>query len=183
MIATQKNIRKKLFARRRATPAAIKRRERMKAALDYRRQGHDYQSIAAHMRAPISTVHSWVAKAISELIPIEHIEQVRMLEIARLDALSAAHFQNAVDGDIAAGDMILRISHQRARLLGLYPQQDKGGFNLNIGGPENEHPGINVVFRFPPQVRDDTGEDAKVLSHQPVQPLALPDFNGNGRKG
>jgi hypothetical protein len=176
MVATQKNIRKKLFARRRTTAFAIKRRERMKAALDFRRTGHDYQSIAKEMRAPVSTVQSWVAAAIAELIPVETLEAVRTLEIARLDALYSAYFQNAVDGtDIPAAEMCLRIHAARCKLLGLHPQQQSAGaFNVAIGGPEHEHPGINVVFRFPPQVKDDTGEDAPVLSHQPVQPLALP---------
>jgi hypothetical protein len=41
--------------------------------------------------------------------------------MARLDAMQGAIFANAANGDIPSIDACLRIIHQRARLLGLYP--------------------------------------------------------------
>jgi len=46
-------------------------------------------------------------------------EELRGLELARLDALQAAWWSRALDGDVGAGRLVLRAMEQRSRLLGL----------------------------------------------------------------
>jgi hypothetical protein len=46
-------------------------------------------------------------------------EDLRTVEIARLDRLQRGHWPNALDGDIKATEVVLKIIAQRVRLLGL----------------------------------------------------------------
>lgn len=47
------------------------------------------------------------------------VDEHRMLELQRLDALQVGLWDRAVGGDIKAVNAVLRISEQRSRLLGL----------------------------------------------------------------
>ena len=49
----------------------------------------------------------------------EAIDEHRVLELARLDAVQAAYWAEAVSGDVQAAAVVLRCIEQRARLLGL----------------------------------------------------------------
>lgn len=51
---------------------------------------------------------------------VDGVHEYRRLESARLDALQGAHWAAAVSGvDIKAAELVLKISTQRSRLLGL----------------------------------------------------------------
>jgi hypothetical protein len=47
------------------------------------------------------------------------VEDHRTLELARLDALQVPLWEKAMNGDVKAAGMVLRIIEQRSRLLGL----------------------------------------------------------------
>jgi hypothetical protein len=132
------------------SPRAIKQRQRQAAALDYRLQGHAYHAIAKQLNCHPSTVHDLVVKALANMVPREKAEEVLLIELTRLDAMEAAIFRNAAEGDIPSIDACLRVQHQRARLCGLYPDSGKGGgVHVNIGGPVGENAedtGIEVHF-------------------------------------
>jgi hypothetical protein len=106
------------------------------------------------------------------------------MELQRLDMMQAAVYRNAEDGDIHAQEAVLKIMHQRARYLGLYPDTGKGGgVHVNIGGdpsaPNAEDTGISVYF-----VRATKwgNPDAERINSKPVGPvLDLPVVNGNGK--
>ncbi len=49
----------------------------------------------------------------------EAVDDHRALELARLDALQVALWEKAIDGDVKAAGMVLKIIEQRSRLLGL----------------------------------------------------------------
>ena len=49
----------------------------------------------------------------------EAIDEHRALELARLDAVQASYWDEAVGGDVRAASLVLRCIDQRARLLGL----------------------------------------------------------------
>jgi len=118
------------------SPNAIKLQQRRAAALDYRLQGHAYHRIAKALGCHPSTAHDYVVKALRDMIPREKAESVLQLEMARLDAMQGAIFGNAANGDIPSIDACLRIIHQRARLLGLYPS-DKyhSPLHVSVGDP------------------------------------------------
>jgi hypothetical protein len=89
--------------------ARIHRRKRIAEALQYREQGYSFAEIAAQMRISASVAHNMVVEGMS-LITAERAENVLKMELARLDSLEAAHFQNAVEyGDLAATYAVLRI--------------------------------------------------------------------------
>ena len=58
----------------------------------------------------------------------EAVGTLQELEVARLDALQAALWDQAMDGDVAAAQAAMRIISARCRLLGLYGQTSPQGF-------------------------------------------------------
>jgi len=56
---------------------------------------------------------------------VEAVDDHRTTEVARLDALQAALWDDALAGDVAAVDAVLRIVVTRCRVLGLLPGPGK----------------------------------------------------------
>ncbi len=57
----------------------------------------------------------------------EAVEEYRELELARLDALQAAHWPQAVAGSVRSADLVLRVIDRRIKLLGLdQPRMEDG---------------------------------------------------------
>jgi hypothetical protein len=65
--------------------------------------------------------HKAVTKAMADLQAQqeEAAEQVRAMELDRLDQIMFQHFTQALKGDTAATDRVLKIMERRAKLLGL----------------------------------------------------------------
>ena len=81
--------------------------------------GHSYEEIALEVgyqnrgtawRAVQESLNSRIAEA---------VEEYRELELARLDALQAAHWPQAVAGSVRSADLVLRVIDRRIKLLGL----------------------------------------------------------------
>jgi len=81
--------------------------------------GHSYAEIALQVgyqnrgtawRAVQDSLNSRIAGA---------VEEYRELELARLDALQAAHWPQAVAGSVRSADLVLRVIDRRIKLLGL----------------------------------------------------------------
>lgn len=88
-------------------------------ALELRRAGLDYQSIADQIGyTNRGTAYHAVQSALRRGF-VEPAAEVRQLESERLDALQQAVWEAALRGDTKAIDRVLRISDQRAKLLGL----------------------------------------------------------------
>lgn len=101
------------------SPRRIDSAHRDAAALDMRRAGHSYAHIAAELGyADRGHAHRQVSKAL-DAVRSEPAEALRDMELARLDEMHAAVWDQARDGDLHALDRILRIMERRARLLGL----------------------------------------------------------------
>jgi hypothetical protein len=64
-----------------------------------------------------------VRKALKER-PVEGVDELRALELDRLDSLHEVVWPKALAGDLGAASVILRIMDKRARLLGLYPSPE-----------------------------------------------------------
>ena len=159
------------------SPNAIKLQQRRATALDYRLQGHPFWKIGKALNCHPSTAQSYVIRAMKDLLPVEKREAVLQMELQRLDMMQAAVYRNAEDGDIHAQEAVLKIMHQRARYLGLYPDSGKGGVHVNIGtGPNAETEGIQVEFvravRWG-RAEDDKAKIAKVVEGLP-QPMLKP---------
>ena len=58
---------------------------------------------------------------------VDAVDDLRLLEVARLDQLQAASWEDALAGDVGAVDRILRIITLRAKLLGLFDSNAGAG--------------------------------------------------------
>ena len=65
------------------------------------------------------TVYRLVKNAL-EGRQVETIDELRRLEVDRLDALQVAIWDDATNGDVRAVAAVVRIMHLRAKILGLY---------------------------------------------------------------
>jgi len=105
-------------SRTKATPARISIAERERAAL-VRKSGRTYDEIA---RTVGFADRSGAARAVQRALDAtvrEGADALRQLEAERLDALTAALWSKAIDGDERAVDRVLAVMERRARLLGL----------------------------------------------------------------
>jgi len=88
-------------------------------AVQLRSLGHTYDEIAQQLGlATRGSAWKIVQRALTR-IPAESVEEMRLLEGARLDAMSAAIWPTAVTGDEKAILVMVRIMERRARLFGL----------------------------------------------------------------
>lgn len=101
---------------RRAT--RIERATRRQEAIALRRAGVGVDAIATRMKVHPSTVYAWMKDAIAA-IPREEADELRLLELDRLDAIFRGHFTAAVSGDVRSAETCLKVMERRARLLNL----------------------------------------------------------------
>jgi hypothetical protein len=81
--------------------------------------GACYGAIAAEVGySHRGTAYKAVHKALAERVT-EGVDELRRLELDRLDVLQAALWPQAMAGDTAAACVVLRIIERRAKLLGL----------------------------------------------------------------
>lgn len=101
--------------------ARIEAAETRKKALEMRLLGMPYRRISENLGISVSTAHKAVTKGLVELEKSQEdaAKGVLQMELDRLDQLQFAHFRQAVKGDGAATDRVLKIMDRRAKLLGL----------------------------------------------------------------
>jgi hypothetical protein len=92
--------------------------ERRRQALDLRKRGLTYPQIAKAMSVSLGTAHKLVQTAISD-IPKELAEDVRLLELERLDRMLAGMWPKAIAGDPKAVAAAVKIMDRRAKYLGI----------------------------------------------------------------
>lgn len=94
--------------------------EREKRAVELRKAGLDYRTIASQLGLKsASSAHQIVQRALQRTLREAGTEQVRDFEGDRLDRLQTAVWGRAMQGDIPAVNAVLRIMERRARLFGL----------------------------------------------------------------
>jgi len=102
-----------------ANPKRIEAVERMGMALELRKAGFTYASIASQLGyADGASAYNAVMAGL-KLVVREPAEELRSLELARLDAIMVEVYNQARKGVVGAVDRVLRIMERRARLLGL----------------------------------------------------------------
>ena len=101
-----------------APPAEGTQRRR---ALELRAAGKPYHEIAEALGISDSRAIHYVAEALERLQgeEVRHADAARHLELARLDAMFAAHWDDALAGNVRATETCLKIMDRRARYLGL----------------------------------------------------------------
>jgi transposase-like protein len=122
----------------------VARAELRRQAIELRRSGAGYEDIARHlgMSGP-GQAYKVVQEALKATYR-EPADEVRKLELDRLDRLTLALWQRAKGGESEAIDRVLKLMDRRARLLGLdAPQKfDPGTMPLavNVIRPDAAHP-------------------------------------------
>ncbi|MCG5549170.1 helix-turn-helix domain-containing protein [Halorhodospira halochloris] len=101
--------------------ARLKSAERKARALELRQTGMTYADIGRELGISNAQAHRLVSGALQEIRKraSEEAEQLRTLELSRLDQLHHALWESALGGELRAIDRLLRIMERRAKLLGL----------------------------------------------------------------
>ena len=106
---------------------------RRREALEMRKRGANYREIAAALGVGLTTAHRYVTAELDELRAETRAsaEQLRDLELERLDQYLARLQPKIEDGDEKAIATALRVQERRAKLTGLdAPQRTE----VTIGG-------------------------------------------------
>src|SRR5437588_3504382 len=82
-----------------ARDALVSIAQRRAAALNYRLQGHNYAAIGKHLGVAANAVQKDVVKALRDFIKPETAHAVLAMELTRLDAMQAAVYAEAINGD------------------------------------------------------------------------------------
>jgi hypothetical protein len=100
--------------------ARIKRWQRLQGILAKRLTGKSLFAIGQEETPRISAprVYEIITQALTEF-PAEQVDQVRQMELLRLDELNEGLYAAAKGGDIAAVDRVLHIMQRRSRLMGV----------------------------------------------------------------
>ena len=99
--------------------------ERRTQAVRLAAAGMDYTQIAQQLGYhDRSGAHKAIRGALAAQ-QAEAVDELRALELERLDRLQASVWDAAVEGDIASVDRVLKVIAARVRLLGLDQHQDK----------------------------------------------------------
>lgn len=102
-----------------AAERAAQREERRQRALELRRTGATFEQIAKKLeyRSPAEAARD-ITRMLTSVIR-ETSEEVRAVELARLDGLMVTLWPSARRGDLQAVDRVLKVMERRAKLLGL----------------------------------------------------------------
>jgi hypothetical protein len=108
--------------------ARIGRSERAEEALRLRKAGLTFRQIGARMGFTEQRAHHLVSQELARLNAkrAESAAAVTRLELERLDALLAAVWPKALEGDLPCIDRVLAVLARRARLLGLDAEKPAG---------------------------------------------------------
>lgn len=108
---------------RKQTQREYDRAERKRNALELRLAGASYRDIAQALEVSPATALQDCKEALAD-IPAQQADEMRTVELSRLDRLQRAVWPRAVKGDLQAVDRAIKIIDRRAKLFGLdAPQQ------------------------------------------------------------
>ena len=108
---------------RKQTQRDYDRAERKKNALELRLAGASYRDIAQALEVSPATALQDCKEALAD-IPAQQADEMRTVELSRLDRLQRAVWPRAIKGDLQAVDRAIKIIDRRAKLFGLdAPQQ------------------------------------------------------------
>lgn len=103
---------------RRNNAAAVARAAQM---LELRKAGMTYDRIGEALGVSKQAVHKSVTKALREITSkaAETADEIRSLELIRLDAMLAGLWAQAARGNLGAIDRALKIAERRAKITGI----------------------------------------------------------------
>ncbi len=101
--------------------ASVRSLDNREQALELRKLGLSYTRIAERLGCNRTTAYRYVKDALDALKSEcdEHAEDVRRIELERLDSAQAALVKRVLSGDVRAIEVTLKIQERRARMLGI----------------------------------------------------------------
>lgn len=105
--------------------------EQLAQALEARRRGLAFPSIAATLKVDEQIVRDAVADALTDLPVDVDAQQERALSFSRIDRMLNGVWPRAVKGEPEAIDRVLKLEEQRARLLG-EPERVRDGITQAV---------------------------------------------------
>lgn len=132
-------------------PLQVERAERAAKAVKLRTAGMSYDEIGFALGISKTNAWKYTNRALRQL-PAEDAATLRQLEGAKLDALWAAFYPKAIDGDIEAAGVCIRLSGARRRLFGLDAEGPANGSN---GGVVVQQILISPALAMQPQIAPD----------------------------
>ena len=105
-------------------PTAPKRTasaERRLRALELRKSGHTYEQIADDLGINVSAAYRHVVLALQAIREKtnEAADEVRTLEITRIDTMIGVLWPRVLKGDYLAMDRVIKLMERRSKMLGL----------------------------------------------------------------
>jgi orotate phosphoribosyltransferase-like protein len=99
----------------------VAQRTTAKNVLKLRKMGLDAQQISGELDMPLDRVKNIISNALKALAKEMkgQAEQIRSLELTRLDELQTAIWTDCMDGKLTAIDRVLKIMERRSKLVGL----------------------------------------------------------------
>ena len=97
---------------------AAETQEKRHQALELRKRGLSYRQVAQALSCSVSVAHEYVESAIAA-IPREAAEDVRRLELERVDRMIAGAWPGASSGDPKSIFAVVKLMERRAKYLGL----------------------------------------------------------------
>jgi hypothetical protein len=142
------------------SPRSIRAAQRRAEALDLRVQGYTFEVIGKHLGVSKAQAARDIDTALSE-ITAEPARELLKLELRRLDELTAAHYADALAGDVTATNTILRVMAHRAVLMGWSRDQPARVVISDGGGAGGEPRRLELEFVLPgKRIADMDGLDA-----------------------
>lgn len=109
------------------SPRRVRGRERQLAALGLRMRGLTFAQIGRELGVTTQAAHGAVSRALARSLreTSQTAEELRALELHRLDAMLAALWPMVEAGEIAAINAALRVGERRAKLTGIDAVKDE----------------------------------------------------------
>ena len=104
-----------------AVTAKLDWASRRATALSLRRNGHEYKTIGLTLGISTARAHQLVKAELDSArrTSLEDADAIRQLELLRLDALTKAVWDDAMQGETKSVEALLKIMERRARYLGI----------------------------------------------------------------
>lgn len=102
-------------------PRRVTASDRRRRALELRMAGSSFADIGAALEISKQAAHQLVTAALRDIEAktVETTDELRRLELERLDKMLIKVWQQVAQGNLGAVDRALRIMERRSRLLGL----------------------------------------------------------------
>lgn len=109
-------------------PVIDDRVEMARAALILQRQGKSLWEVATALGLSQQMTATYIREALNEaqqLVDEASKRELLAMELQRLDALQASHWNQATAGDVRSAEFILKVIDKRAKMLGLVTDDDQ----------------------------------------------------------